>query len=109
MSTVSDSGSVTTDGTEQAMFSTLNTAGSYVLLIDRNAMAAGDAMEIKIKRKVRGADTVRVYIHAPYAMPAVEPVIASIPFAVHSACDAGATIKRLAGTDRAYPWTLEKL
>lgn len=101
--TLSDSGTVTTDGTEQTL-STRTGNASFVFEIDMNAMVNGDAIEIRfyIKTLTGGTEHLNrylVYYHAQgEPVKQFEPKASDISFKV--------TIKRVAGTDRAYPWKI---
>lgn len=99
-------GSVTTDGTEQTL-ATVTTANTYVLVIDANAMANGDVIELRLKTKARSGGTSRLAYFATYANVQGQPNKYSVPVPVN--VEIIATIKRVAGTDRAYPWALLSL
>ena len=100
------SGTTTTDGTEQTLF-TDTTAKVYVLAIDTNAMVNGDTIEIKLKTKVLTAGTSRIAYYVTYSHVQGQPQKYSIP--IPADIELVGTLKRTAGTDRAYPWALLSL
>jgi hypothetical protein len=101
--TLVDSGTKTTDGTEQTLSSQTN-SGTYVLAIDLGAMANGDVVEIRIKTKVLSGGTSRLAYFATYANAQGVPNVYSVP--VPANIEFVATVKRVSGSDRAYPWAL---
>ena len=106
MPTLITDGSVTTDGTEQTL-ATDTSNKVFVLVIDTVNMANNDTIEIKLKTIVRSAGTERIAYYVMYANVQGEPIKYSIP--VPANISFKATIKRLTGTDRAYPWALLSL
>jgi hypothetical protein len=103
---VKSSGTVTTDGTEQVLLSTVS-PGSYVVIVDVTANASGDQIEIAIKKKVLTAGTVREQIRwslqNAQASLIFESIAVSCPFGLD------VTIKKVAGTNRDYPWSVVQL
>lgn len=109
--THASSGSQTaTVNTEHSLYST-TTAGTYVLEVDLNAMAAGDVLTLRIRKKVRTGDTVyTVYVHSFYGAvqtdmgdtPTKMAVVQSI--AIPTVFGADFTLEQTFGTGRAYPW-----
>lgn len=99
-------GTTTTDGTEQVL--TTDTSNkTYVFAIDTNAMANADQIEIKIKTKILSGGTERIAYSVQYANVQGEPQKYSMP--VPENISISVTLKRIAGTDRAYPWKLLSL
>jgi len=100
------SGTTTTDGTEQTL-ATDTTNKVYVFAIDTNAMVNADIIEIRIKTKILSGGASRVAYFVMYAhvqgepQKYSEPIVANIEIVV--------TLKRVAGTDRSYPWALLSL
>lgn len=100
-----------TIGTEHTLFDTgsaPNTAGTYTLHVDCNAMAAGDVLELRIYQMVLTSGTRRVaYIQRYFdAQSADDQIKLSVPIS-NELTDSGAlrfTLKQTAGTGRAYPW-----
>lgn len=102
------SGSQTaTISTEHQLGTTITAAGVYVLVVDTNAMAAGDRLELRIKSKSRSADAERQAACAVFEGAQIDPIKHSIP--VPTDCDFSATLKQTAGTGRAYPWNILSL
>lgn len=99
-------GSTTTDGTEQTL-ATDTANHTYVLALDTANMVNGDRIEVKLWTKVRSGGTSRVAYSAVYAHAQANPNKESVP--VPANIEIKATIKRVAGTDRAYPWALKAL
>jgi len=99
--TLEASGTVTTDGTEQTL-ATLTSAKIFIFALDTAAMANGDEIELKIKTKCLTGGTSRIVYCVPYINTQGSPAKFSVP--VPSDIEFVATIKRIAGTNRAYPW-----
>lgn len=87
-------------------------ASTYQLLVDKNAMQAGDAIEIRYYHMVLTGGTRRVAYQQPYydAQPAddliAEGTLISTPLADSGAVRA--TLKQFAGVARAFPWSFVK-
>jgi len=104
---VNASNTTTTDGTEQSL-ATPTASNVYVFDIDAGAMAHGDVLEIRVKKPVLSAGTIRTVWRATIGPAARgELVVTSPPVACPFGCTV--TIKRVLGTDRAYPWSLMTL
>lgn len=106
MPTLVTSGTTTTDGTEQTLF-TDTTNKTYIFVIDTNAMANGDIIEIRAKTKVLSGGTSREAYFVTYAHVQAQPNKYSVPIPAN--IELVVTLKRTAGTDRAYPWALLSL
>ena len=106
MPTLITDGSTTTDGTEQTL-ATDTANHTYVFVIDTNLMVNGDQIEIKIKTIVRSAGTERVAYVVQYANIQDDPQKYSMP--VPANISLKVTLKRVAGTDHAYPCALLSL
>lgn len=86
--------------------SPITTVGIYQVFIDSPAMAAGDQFEIKVYRKVNSGSSAARVIHKATLDGASGPLV--LPSLVlRHAWDI--TIKKLAGTDRAFEWSLEQI
>jgi hypothetical protein len=100
------SGTVTTDGTEQTL-TTQTTPAVYVFSFSALNMVNGDAVEVRIYTKMLSGDAYEqmycvTYVHGQSDEGKLsEPVPVDIDYKV--------TIKRVAGTDRAYKWKLLSL
>jgi hypothetical protein len=106
---VSSSSSQTATINTEHDLATPTTSGVYVLSVDLSAMQAGDIVELRFKKKVRTGDTIRTAYQTTFAdAPTAETMIAvSVPVPCPFGCTV--TLKQVAGTGRAYPWSLETL
>lgn len=107
---VVQSGSQTcTINTEHTLTTTIDTAGTYVLKLDLNALVSGDVLEVRIKSKCRAADTQRLGYYAVYANAQTELLKHSIPIPIAASESLDVSIKQTAGTGRAVPWNVLSL
>lgn len=92
-------------GTEHTL-STLNTNKVFVLVVDANAMAAGDALELRVKTKtLSGGVTRTAYMGAFWnEQEADDKIKISIP--IPSDQEFIASLKQIAGTGRSFPWKI---
>jgi hypothetical protein len=101
-----------TVGTEHTLAS-IATAGVFVFVVDMNAMAALDVVELRIKQMVLTAGTARVLAFtAFYGAQPTEDVQKQSIAVPNELTDAGAlvfTLKQMFGTGRAYPWKVLKI
>ena len=120
VSTTKGGSAVNTSGTQSGTHSltaeqTLNTTtpettdGIYQVFIDCDAMAVGDAVEIRIKEKVGAATTQRTIMAATFAHDpsADDPLWVSPSFVLLHGWDV--TIRQSAGTARAFPFSVRKV
>lgn len=94
-----------TVGTEH----TLNAAtasGVYVLLVDVNALAADETVELRMKCKVLTGGTIRTFAYVPVLGPANTDDMVYISVPVPSQFGVTATLRQVNGTGRAFDWTL---
>lgn len=105
--TQESSGTQTATVTTEHTLATITTAKPFQLIVDISALAAGEYVEIKIKRKVLSGGTTRVGFPGIYSWldALVTPVIVSDP--ILSTQEYVATLKQLNGTSRAFPWAIE--
>jgi hypothetical protein len=96
------SGTTTTDGTEQTLASGTAVSGTFMLRLDTNAMLDGDIIELRYYTKA--GSTERLQNLYPITGSQSEPIHLS-PI-IPTAEDYKVTIKRTAGTDRAYAWSV---
>ena len=93
-------GTITTDATEKTIFD-ITADANYSTHIFTHNMVAADKVEIKIYIKDQNGATMRVYdtvqLEDAQSNPAFH--IPNLPTKQYKV-----TIKRLAGTDRAYTW-----
>jgi hypothetical protein len=100
-------------GTQTATLDTEHTldtetaAGVYVLVVDMNALAAGDVVILRIKTKYASGGTSRLAYSATYANAQSEPNKYSIPVPVDA--EIICTLEQTDGTGRDFPWNLLKL
>jgi hypothetical protein len=105
-------------GTQTAVITTEHTlldvaiAGTFTLHVDKNAMAAGDVLELRIYQIVLTGGTRRVCYKTVYygAQSADDLIAVSVPIS-NELTDAGSlrfTLKQTAGTGRAFPWKVLK-
>ena len=97
------SGTLTTDGTEQ----TLNTSvfvGGHVVQIDLSAMQAGDTVVLRAKTKTLTGSAVATFIEQTFSGVQTEPIAQTEP--VTSPFSFTTTLQRTGGSDRAYPWSI---
>jgi hypothetical protein len=105
--TVANSGTQTaTIGTEHTL-STETTSGTHVLWVDLSNMVAGDAVELRVKRKVLTAGTIRQTIVGTYSGAQADGCSCSVP--ITAPYGATFTLKQTAGTGRAFDWSVERL
>lgn len=90
-------------GTEHQL-STQTGAGIYVLVVDTNNMAAGDALTLKIKTMAIGSGVTRLAYTLTYADLQAEPVKYSVPVPSNNSITVSLT--QTAGTSRSFPWSL---
>lgn len=104
MPTLEDSGTQTATVTTEHTLTTLSGNKTYQLYVDTANMAAGDAVELRIKTKVLSGGTTRCVSKATYkhAQSADDLIKISIP--VMSDQEYVATLKQTAGTGRDFPW-----
>ena len=104
MPTSQASGTQTCTVTTEHTLATITAAGTYVLSVNLNPMAAGDVMEIRAYVKVLTGSTERVYIYDVWAdaQPTDDQVKMTIPIPTLFSCKF--TIKQTAGTGRSIEW-----
>ena len=105
-SSINDNSQTAVIGTEHTL-DTITTAGTYVLLVDTNAMVLIDELELRVKTKVRSVGTTRQAYIATYKHNQGSPVKISIP--VTSINEILFTLKQISGTGRAFPWEIVRL
>jgi len=112
MSTVTSSGTqAAVIGTEHTLGAAVNTAGTYLLVVDLINLVDGDTVELRLKRSALGAGTVRVLYAQVYSdvPPADNLMQASVPVPIPTNGGLTATLKQTNGTGRSFPWALEAL
>jgi hypothetical protein len=101
------SGTQTAVVTTEHTLITVSGAGVYVLVVDTNAMVAGDILLLNLKTKDKPGGTSRLAYSATYAYIQTEPHKYSIPIPVDT--ELIATLTQSAGTSRDFDWNLLKL
>ena len=105
-----NSGTVTTDGTEQTLGSTTAISGgaTLVLHIDTTNMVDGDVIEIRHYLGKNGGSDIQTDF-ASFANAQGDKLKRCPVLDVHANGRAKFTIKRVAGTDRSYDWWVTEL
>ena len=91
-------------GTEDTV-ATITAPRVLTFVVDLSALTWGDAVTLKVKRKTRSGDTVRVAYAETFAGIQAEPIAISVP--VPSPHQAVFTITQEAGTPKTFPWSVE--
>lgn len=94
----------TGSGTEDTV-ATITAPRVLTFVVDLANMVAGDTVTLKVKRKVRSGDTVRVVYSEVFTGAQAEPIAISVP--MPSPHQAVFTITQEAGTPRVFPWAVE--
>lgn len=103
---------VSSVGTEESL-TTATGPGTFTLHVDKNAMAAGDILELRIKQMVLTGGTARVAYYARWdgAQPTDDQIAISVPIS-NELNDAGALdfrLNQLKGSSaKAFPWKVLK-
>lgn len=109
MSTVLQSGTqATTPGTEHTVTTTVNAAGTYLFVVDSSALAAGETLELRYKRKALSSGAVLSAPAKSFHGVQGGPLLVSIPIAVPANVALDCTIKQIGGSSRNIPWCLEQ-
>jgi hypothetical protein len=106
MPTLVDSGTTTTDGTEQTL-TTQTTPAVYVFSFSTLNMVNGDTVEARIYTKMLSGDAYEQLYSVTYTHGQADKGKLSEPVPVDIGIQV--TLKRVAGTDRAYKWKLLSL
>ena len=78
-----------------------------ILAVDVNNMADGDTIELRIYGKARSSDSERQIWFASFSNSQTDKLKESVPVA--SPHSYRASIKRVGGSDHAYPWAIYEL
>lgn len=84
----------------------VTTGGVYQIFLDFNAMAAADQFEIKIYEKAYSSGTQRL-VYTSTVTGAQPTLWVSPPLVLLNGWDV--TVKKLAGTDRAIPYSIRQV
>ena len=96
-----------TVGTEHDLATTITTAGAYVLVVDANALAAGESVTIRGYEKVLSGGTQRKMWQYSVAWPVTVPIVQSPAFNLE--IEGKVTLQQDGGSSRSFPWSLRKL
>ncbi|MCC6192059.1 MAG: hypothetical protein IT318_23770 [Anaerolineales bacterium] len=98
-------GNTTTDGTEQTL-SSITSAGNYQLRVSVNNVVNDDEVEVRAKVYPRAdASAVETLYLIPVKHDVGELSVIELPWiAIPASSQLDFTLKRVAGTDRAYQW-----
>ena len=81
---------------------------TYVLVVDCDALAAGEYVEIKIKRDVRSADSTRtMYSKIVSWLEGDTTGVIQMPPVPAAGGEITFTLKQIGGSARAFPWAWE--
>ncbi|HEY6009420.1 MAG TPA: hypothetical protein VIU40_13930 [Geobacteraceae bacterium] len=105
---VETSGTLTAtgSGTEDTL-ATVSSPRNLCLVVDLTNLAGGDAVTIRVKRKVLSGGSVRVVYKETWAGAQTDPVVVSVP--VPSPHQAVFTLALESATPRAFDWSIESL
>lgn len=93
--------------TEHTLGVAITAPGVYVLVVDANAMANSDVLELRIYTKAKSGSTERLAFYTTFANVQGEPNKMSIPVPIDQSFKA--TLKQTAGTGRAFDWNILSL
>ena len=106
--TQESSGSQTATVTTEHTLATITTQKSFVAYIDCNALAAGEYVELKVKRDVRSSDSTRtMHTRIVSWLEALVTPIIKLPVDSAGGGEYVVTLKQLNGTGRAFPWAID--
>lgn len=91
-------------GTEHTLGSAITAAGTYVLVVDTNAMVNGDVLELRVKTKAKSGSTSRLAYVVTYAHAQTELNKYSVPIPIDT--EVVFTLKQTAGTGRVFDWNI---
>jgi hypothetical protein len=81
--------------------------GAFQVLLDLNALAAGDQYELKIYETARTGDTKRLLEVFTFTGAQTKPIVVLPTILLMKGWDV--TMKKLAGTDRAVIWSVRQV
>lgn len=105
--------SVTVGATEVSLtagstvIQTRTVVGIFQVFIDVNAIASGDEFEVALYEKALAAGTQRRLILGTLTFPQADPLWIAGPFHLGAGWDFG--LKKIAGTDRAFSWSVRSV
>ena len=99
-------GTLSASGSEQTL-ATVTSGGSFVLVTDCSGLAGGDKVELRIYTKTKSGGVERLSYTRRYANAQAEPIKYSPP--VPADVSFRATLNQVAGTLRAFDWSILQL
>ncbi|SDH88073.1 hypothetical protein [Roseospirillum parvum] len=93
-------------GTEHTL-ATLSNPGTYQLVVDASALAAGDAVTLRLYGRAGAADPEALAYEATWAGPVATPLLISLP--VLAVGHWRASLEQGAGTGRTFPWSVRSI
>jgi hypothetical protein len=101
---VESSNTQTATLTTEHSLATPSSAKTRVLIVDANALVAGETLVLQVKAKVLTGGTERVVRYATFTGPLLEPHLQSMP--VIMPFGGTFTLTQTGGTGRAFPWSV---
>lgn len=104
---------VESSGTQVAVIGTEHTlaapatAKTRQLVVDLSALAAGEVVELRVKRPALAAGAVGTWTSAVFRGVVSDPVVLSVP--CPSPHGATFTLRQTSGAGRSFPWSVETL
>src|SRR3569832_1117279 len=94
-------------GTEHTLGAAITTPGVYVLVVDTNAMANGDVLELRVYSKCKTGSTSRQARVSAFANAQIDTNKYNVP--IPNNTENTNTHKQTAGTGRAFDWNILSL
>lgn len=107
MAAIESSGTQASVLTTEHILATPTTLNSRVLIVDANALVAGETLTLRIKGKVLTGGTQRLIREAVFTGPLYEPNVQSMPAVQTFGGDI--TLTQTGGTARSYDWSIVTL
>lgn len=107
MPTVEASGTQTATISTEHTLATISTSKTLVLVVDTTNLVNGDAVELRVSRKVLTGGSEALAWFGRYKHAQGDPVKVSIP--IPSPFEAKFTLKQTDGTGRNFDWSVESL
>ncbi len=81
---------------------------SYVLVVDKNALADGERLRLRVQTRARAADTTRDAYVAEFTLDGPAVVVSPV-IPVEVSNELVAILRQEGGTGRAFPWALKRI
>lgn len=112
ISTFADGSQTATGGGTEDFLSSPNVQGKFTLVVDLNAMQAGDVTELRVYKMTRASGTSRrVYAQQFQNAQPADALVVMLPEVWNDLTDTNAvrfSLTQTFGTGRAYPWAVLK-